>query len=167
MSRISSGLHFGRVRRLAEPVEIIAGCLGQFVEFGQQLLGSSELDMQVPVFQYDPRGQTGHHPVVVEGPGNLHPGGSVIALKLIDCADQTLLAAFLALEFFPFDETSQMTDQEPPVDQEGPAGLIAAEAVQQFDRSPTVQSEHPFDDRSVHYRNIEYLELLDDLGKVQ
>src|SRR5690349_672005 len=123
--------------------------------------------MQVPVFQYDSSGQTGHPPVVVAGSGNLHPGASSIALKLLDCADQPLLAAFLALEFLPFDETSQLTDQESPVDQEGPAGLIAAEAVQQFDRSPTAQPEYPFDDRPVHYGNIEYLELLDDLGKVQ
>jgi hypothetical protein len=59
------------------------------------------------------------------------------------------------LEFFPLGQAPQMLDQQAPVDQKRPAGLEAAEAVQQFDRPPAPQSEQAFDDGAVHHRHVE------------
>ena len=75
--------------------------------------------------------------------------------QLIDGMAQTFFALAFPLEFFPIGQAPQMLDQQAPVDQKGPAGLVAAEAVQQFDRPPAPQSEQAFDDGAVHHRHVE------------
>src|SRR5689334_3413435 len=61
--------------------------------------------------------------------------------ELINGMGQTFFALALLLEFFTIAEAPQVLDQQASVDQEGPAGLVAAEAVQQLDRLPAPQSE--------------------------
>jgi hypothetical protein len=41
-----------------------------------------------------------------------------------------------------------MFNQQMPIDQEGPPGLVAAEAMQQLDRLPTPQPEQALDHRT-------------------
>ena len=62
----------------------------------------------------------------------------------IDGVLQPFFAAAFPLEFFPLGQTPQTLDQHAPVDQESPAGLVAAEPVQQFDGLPAPQSEPAF-----------------------
>ena len=49
---------------------------------------------------------------------------------------QPFFCAAFRLKFFTVGKTPQLLDQRLRIDDEGPASLIAAEAMQQFDRLP-------------------------------
>ena len=60
-----------------------------------------------------------------------------------------------------------MLDQLLAVDEEGSAGLVAAEAVQQLDGLPAFEAEEFFDHGAVEDRDRESAEFLDDTGKMK
>jgi hypothetical protein len=80
---------------------------------------------------------------------------------------QPFFAPAFPLEFFPVGQTPQTLDQQAPVDQESPAGLVAAESVQQCDGLPAPQSEQAFDDGAVYHRHVERFQLRCDLRNMQ
>jgi hypothetical protein len=79
----------------------------------------------------------------------------LIPAELIDGLIQALFAPPFHLKIVALFHAPQVIDQYPPVHQESPAGLIAAEAVKQFDRPAASQSEQALDDGSVDHGHIE------------
>jgi hypothetical protein len=58
-------------------------------------------------------------------------------------------------------------DQYPTIDQKCASGLVAAEAMQQLDRTAAMQPEQVLDHGAVHHGHIEYLRHGDDVRNLQ
>ncbi len=85
--------------------------------------------------------------------GDLYPRRRLIPAESIDGVVQSLFAPAFPLEFFPIGQAPGMIDHPAPVDQESPAGLVAAaKSVQQCDGLRRPQSEQAFDDGAVYHR---------------
>ena len=91
---------------------------------------------------------------------------SLMPAQLINGMAQTFSALAFPLEFLTIGKAPQMFDQKAPVDQKGPAGLVTAEAMQQFDRPPAPQSEQAFNDGAVHHRHIERFQHRDTISGI-
>jgi hypothetical protein len=137
MKAVSCTPPLGRFRHLPEPVEIVARGLGKLEEFRQQVFCTGKCDVQVARFQEYPRRHVGQLPTEYIGfYGDLHASRCLIPAELTDGMVQPFFAPTFLLKFFPASKSPQLLDQQIPIDEKGPAGLIAAETVQQFDRLP-------------------------------
>jgi hypothetical protein len=146
----------GWIRHRTEPVEIVARGLGKLEEFAQQVFRTGKRDMQVARFQGHSRRQVGQFPGEYVGlHGDLHARRRLLPAQLIDGMAQTFSSLAFPLEFLTIGQAPQMLDQQSPVDQEAPASLETAEAVQQLDGTPAPQSAQTFDDGAIHYRHVE------------
>jgi hypothetical protein len=60
-----------------------------------------------------------------------------------------------ANKVFALRQAPQVLDQYPTIDQKRAGGLVAAEAMQQLDRTAAMQSEQVLDHGAVHHGHIE------------
>ena len=91
----------------------------------------------------------------------------MITAELIDLLVQTFLSPALGLKVFSFCQEPKLIDEPMPDDEERAAGLVAAEAVQQLDRSTAPQTKQMLDNRPINDGHVEDLQLFHDLGNLQ
>jgi len=89
------------------------------------------------------------------------------AAELIDLVVQALFAPAFHLELLALRQAPQLIDQYPPVNQEGAAGLVAVEVMQQCDRPSATQSEQTLDDGPVHHGHVQRLQHSDHFRNLQ
>ena len=147
-----------------KPLKVLGHGLGQLVEFGEQLLGAGKRDRQPSGLEFDPCGEALD---AVGGPGaqgDLDGGGLAVSASLVKRRDHPLAAALLVGESLAGGDLVELPDESEAIDEEGFAGLVAAEAVGELDGLPAFNAEEGFEGGAVEDGDLEGAELREDMG---
>ena len=141
--------------------------MGEFEEFREQVLDAVELDAEPAGLEGDVRGQRGDLVAGLRAQRDFHGGGLEVLPNAFELGYQPPTPALFIAERLAVSHGFELLDQLLAVEEEGFAGLLAAEAVQQLDGLSAFEAEEFFDHGTVEDRDREQAEFLDDAGKVK
>ena len=157
----------GAFDSVAEALKIVGRTLGELEEFREQVLDAVELDAELAGLEVDIRGQPVDLVAGLGAQGDFHRGGLEVFANAFELGHQAPTPALLIAERLAGSHRFELLDELLAVDEEGFAGLVAAEAVQQLDGLPAFEAEELFDGGAVENGDLEPAEFLDDAGKVK
>ena len=133
----------------------------------EQVLDAVELDAELAGLEVDVRGQGGDLVAGLGAEGDFHRGGPEVFANAFELGHQPPTPALPIAERLAVSQGFELLDQLLAVEEEGFAGLVAAEAVEQLDGLAAFEAEELFDHGTVEDGDREPAEFLDDAGKVK
>jgi hypothetical protein len=151
------------LRRRAKRFKISRGRLRELIQFGQQVLHVVEFHPQRAPVQIHVIGELSPVAWRIHANGDL--GASPRPAQLFQRFHEALPAALLEGKLRTGLERLQLPQQGKAIDEEGAAGLIAAEIVHELDGAPAPHAEQPFEQGAVDHRHVDRSQFFPDLCK--